>query len=84
LKKNFKVNKYDSSESVNNWWAKQGYSQPPYAPKTVVQNLELLRDTKFVRVYDGDNSEAVFMNLKTLDNYRYKSKSYEVFGRKKA
>jgi len=29
-------------------------------------------------------SEAVFMNLKTLDNYRYKSKSYEVFGRKKA
>jgi hypothetical protein len=56
MKNNVKVNKYESAESVNNWWKKQGYSQPPYTPKTVVQEITLLEDTKFVRVYDGVES----------------------------
>ena len=56
LKNNVKINKYESAESVNNWWRKQGYNQPPYTPKTVVQEIKLLEDTKFVRVYDGVES----------------------------
>ncbi|MBC1726186.1 hypothetical protein HB981_06660 [Listeria seeligeri] len=56
MKNNIKVNKYESAESVNNWWRKQGYDQPPYTPKTVVQEITLLEDTKFVRVYDGVES----------------------------
>lgn len=37
MKNNVKINKYESAESVNNWWKNQGYDQPPYTPKTVVQ-----------------------------------------------
>ncbi|MGT2866975.1 hypothetical protein [Streptococcus fryi] len=44
------------SEEVNTWWAMQGYTEPPYTPKTSVQLIELVNDTKFVRVYDGENS----------------------------
>ncbi|MFB5348922.1 hypothetical protein [Enterococcus faecalis] len=57
MKNNVKVNKYESAESINNWWKNQGYDQPPYTSKTVVQDLDLLADTKFVRVYDGTNSK---------------------------
>ncbi|MBC1921989.1 pre-toxin TG domain-containing protein [Listeria grayi] len=56
IKNNVKVNKYESAESVNDWWKKQGYNQPPYTPKTVAQEVTLLEDTKFVRVYDGVES----------------------------
>lgn len=50
------IQKYESAESVNTWWKKQRYDQPPYKPKTVVQKVKLLEDTKFVRVYDGEKS----------------------------
>lgn len=56
MKNNVKINKYESAESVNNWWKNQGYKEPPYTPKTVVQEITLLEDTKFVRVYDGVES----------------------------
>jgi len=56
LKGNVKINKYESAESVNQWWAKNGYDKPPYTPKTVVQDITLNKDTTFVRVYDGDVS----------------------------
>lgn len=51
-----KVNKYESAESVNNWWKIQGYNQPPYTPKTIIQEITILEDTKLVRVYDGVES----------------------------
>ncbi|EAG3548936.1 hypothetical protein [Listeria monocytogenes] len=56
IKNKVKVNKYESAETVNSWWKKQGYEHPPYTPKTVVQEIKLLEDTKFVRVYDGVDS----------------------------
>lgn len=56
MKGKVKVNKYESAENINNWWKNQGYKEPPYPPRTVVQDIELLADTKFVRVYDGTNS----------------------------
>ncbi|AIS58571.1 Bacillus transposase protein [Listeria ivanovii subsp. londoniensis] len=57
LKSNVKVNKYESAESANNWWkVEKGYDNPPYTSKTVVQDISLLSDETFVRVYDGDVS----------------------------
>ncbi|EAE0010295.1 hypothetical protein G7175_000699 [Listeria monocytogenes] len=56
IKNKVKVNKYESAETVNAWWKKQGYEHPPYTPKTVVQEIKLLEETKFVRVYDGVDS----------------------------
>ncbi|MBF2684311.1 hypothetical protein IBB75_11365 [Listeria welshimeri] len=56
MKNNMKVNKYESAESVNNWWKIQGYNQPPYTPKTIIQEITILEDTKLVRVYDGVES----------------------------
>ncbi len=29
------------------------YDNPPYSPKSVVQEIELIEDTTFVRVYDA-------------------------------
>ena len=55
LKDKVKVNQYQSAESVNDWWEARGYKLP-YKEKTVVQNITLMEDTKFVRVYDGVNS----------------------------
>ena len=55
LKDKVKVNQYQSAESVNSWWEARGYNAP-YKEKTVVQNITLTEDTKFVRVYDGVNS----------------------------
>ena len=56
LKGKVKINQYQSAESVNDWWANNGYDRPPYTPKTVVQDITLDSDTIFVRVYDGDIS----------------------------
>ncbi|HAO5824005.1 TPA: hypothetical protein IQC23_000361 [Listeria monocytogenes] len=57
MKSNVKVNKYESSENANNWWkVEKGYDNPPYTSKTVVQDIRLLSDETFVRVYDGDVS----------------------------
>lgn len=55
LKDKAKINQYQSAESVNVWWEARGY-ESPYKEKTVVQNITLTEDTKFVRVYDGINS----------------------------
>jgi predicted ribonuclease toxin of YeeF-YezG toxin-antitoxin module len=56
LKKIVKINRYESSASVNEWWKKRGYSYPPYSKKTVVQDITLQANHKFVRVYDGETS----------------------------
>ena len=54
LKNKVKVKQYHSIESVNNWWKKvMKYDKPPYKPRTVVQEIELIEDTTFVRIYDG-------------------------------
>ena len=46
-----------SAEDVNKWWKeKMGYSEPPYKPGTIVQEIELVENNTFVRVYDGENS----------------------------
>ena len=55
LKDKVKINQYQSAESVNAWWEARGYKSP-YKEKTVVQDIILTEDTKFVRVYDGVNS----------------------------
>ena len=55
LKDKVKINQYQSAESVNAWWEARGYKSP-YKEKTVVQDITLTEDTKFVRVYDGVNS----------------------------
>ena len=55
LKGKVKINQYQSAESVNDWWEARGYKSP-YKEKTVVQNITLTEDVKFVRVYDGVNS----------------------------
>ena len=47
--------RYQSAEYVNAWWEVRGYKSP-YKEKTVVQDITLTEDTKFVRVYDGVNS----------------------------
>ena len=56
LKDKVKLKQYQSAESVNDWWANNGYDRPPYTPKTVVQDITLDCDTIFVRVYDGNIS----------------------------
>jgi hypothetical protein len=57
MKNNVKINRYESAESVNDWWkVKKGYENPPYTSKTVVQDIHTLSDETFVRVYDGDVS----------------------------
>ena|GEM_PF-5580440 len=45
------------AEDVNKWWKEEmGYSEPPYKPGTLAQEIELSEKTTFVRVYDGENS----------------------------
>lgn len=57
LKSKSEVKQYHSAESVNDWWRDvMKYDNPPYSPKTVVQEIELIEDTTFVRVYDGNVS----------------------------
>lgn len=52
LKGKIKINKYALSDEINDFWKQEGYSQPPYNSKSVVQQVELLEDTKLVSVYD--------------------------------
>ncbi len=56
LKNRIDIKKYESAESVNNWWSEKGYASPPYTPKTVIQDITLKKPEKFVRVYDKENS----------------------------
>lgn len=56
LKDKVDVNSYQSSESINSWWADRGYTSPPYTTKTVVQDVTLTEDVVLVRVYDGEHS----------------------------
>lgn len=54
MKNKVKVKQYHSIESVNNWWKEvMKYDKLPYKPRTVVQEIELIEDTTFVRIYDG-------------------------------
>jgi len=46
-----------TGDATNKWWQEEmGYENPPYLPKSKVQHIELKEDTKFCRVYDGENS----------------------------
>lgn len=54
---NCKVINETSGDETNQWWMDEmGYDNPPYLPKSKVQVIELQEDTKFCRVYDGENS----------------------------
>jgi RHS repeat-associated protein len=54
---NYKTISQTPAEDVNKWWKDEmGYSQPPYKPGTVTQEIELTQKTTFGRVYDGENS----------------------------
>ena len=54
---NCKVVKETTADETNTWGKEEmGYDNPPYLPKTKVQQIELEEDTTFVRVYDGVNS----------------------------
>ena len=53
----WKIVKKYSAKEVNRWWKiEKGYENPPYKPGTVVEEIELLENKKFVRVYDGEIS----------------------------
>lgn len=45
-----------SAEEANEWWAEQGYEEPPYLPGTMTEIIRLKEDTVFARVYDGEVS----------------------------
>lgn len=54
---NCTVVKETTGDETNKWWQEEmGYDNPPYLPKSKVQEIELKEDTKFCRVYDGVNS----------------------------
>lgn len=54
---NCTVVKESTGDEVNQWWQEEmDYDNPPYLPKSKVQEIELQEDTKFCRVYDGENS----------------------------
>ena len=54
---NCSVVKETTGDETNKWWHDEmGYDNPPYLPKSKVQEIELQEDTKFCRVYDGVNS----------------------------
>ena len=54
---NCTVVKETTGDETNKWWQEEmDYDNPPYFPKSKVQEIELQEDTKFCRVYDGVNS----------------------------
>lgn len=54
---NCTVVKETTGDETNKWWQEEmDYDNPPYLPKSKVQEIELQEDTKFCRVYDGVNS----------------------------
>lgn len=54
---NCEVVKNLTGDEVNQWWLDEmDYDNPPYLPKSQVQQIELKEETKFCRVYDGKNS----------------------------
>lgn len=54
---NCTVVKETTAEATNQWWLEEmNYDNPPYLPKTKVQQIKLEEDTTFCRVYDGVNS----------------------------
>ncbi|MCR5261183.1 MAG: hypothetical protein K6C94_05030 [Candidatus Gastranaerophilales bacterium] len=54
---NCTVTEETTGDVTNTWWKEEmGYENPPYLPKSKVQHIELNEDTKFCRVYDGENS----------------------------
>ena len=58
FKRTWKVHDTYSVQNANIWWKeKMGYNIAPYNPDTFVEEIKLLRDTPFVRVYDGSISQ---------------------------
>ncbi len=46
-----------TGDETNKWWQEvMDYDNPPYLPKSKVQEIQLEEDTTFCRVYDGENS----------------------------
>ncbi len=54
---NFTTLRKVTLEETNSWWKNvMGYDNPPYKPGTIVKEIELTKDSTFVRVYDGEVS----------------------------
>ncbi len=54
---NFTTLRKVTAEEINSWWKNvMGYDNPPYKPGTIVKEIELTKDSTFVRVYDGEVS----------------------------
>ena len=54
---NFTTLRKVTAEETNSWWKNvMGYDNPPYKPGTIVKEIELTKDSTFVRVYDGEVS----------------------------
>ena len=54
---NFTILRKVTAEETNSWWKNvMGYDNPPYKPGTIVKEIELTKDSTFVRVYDGEVS----------------------------
>ena len=52
----YKIVGEQTTEESNNYWKSIGYTDAPYKPNQKAQIIELTKDTKFVRTYDGENS----------------------------
>ena len=52
----YKIIGEQTTEESNNYWKSVGYTDAPYKPNQKAQIIELTKDTKFVRTYDGKNS----------------------------
>ncbi len=52
----YKIIGEQTTEESNDFWKGIGYTDPPYKPNQKAQIIELTKDTKFVRTYDGKNS----------------------------
>ncbi len=57
LKFDYTIKKECTSEEANSWWNNYNGSKPPYKPNTKVYEVKLKRDTSFVRVYNGNESQ---------------------------
>lgn len=52
----YKIIGEQTTEESNDFWKGVGYTDAPYKPNQKAQIIELTKDAKFVRTYDGKNS----------------------------
>lgn len=52
----YKIIGEQSTEESNEFWKSVGYTDSPYKPNQKAQIIELTKEAKFVRTYDGKNS----------------------------